>query len=196
MAGIAAPIRDILALLSTLPIVNNDGSSTTPYVRMWNGQLKQDEDGMLESFPKPAYFLEPISSMIFEVIGQGYRSCDVNWRIHLIHEYYNDGDGVTYEQDLAVMDLRDQLIAALTYFTPTACGPMTCVAEHQDTNHNNLYHFMFDFPCNFTDSKGSRLDELRNFYTYTQTPTDMQGSGTIVGEDSTEQQLPFQIKTK
>jgi len=179
MAGIKAPLQDVLALLASMPITNDDGSATTPYVRVWNDQLKLDENGEMESFPKPAYFVEPMSPMIFEVIGQGYRSCDVNWRIHIVHEYYNDADGVTYEQDLKVFDLRDQVLALLTYFTPTACGPMTCVSEHQDTNHKNLYHFELDFPCNFTDSKGSRLDELRNYFITKQPPTDADISGTV-----------------
>lgn len=173
MAGIKDAMSDILNKLATLSVVNNDSTSTYPYVRVWNNQLKLDRQGQVESFPKPALFLEVVTPVQYEIIGQGYRDADVNFRIHIIHEYYNDGDGVTFEQDLAVFDLRDQLIALLTYFTPAGCGPLVSVAEEQDFDHDNLYHFVVDFLCNFTDAKGSRLDTGRNYYTESTPPTSL-----------------------
>ena len=174
MAGIKNVIQDVLAKLATIQVTNNDSSLATPHIRVWNNQLKYDEAGQIESFPKPAFFVEIITPLTFEIIGQGYRSSDVGIRIHIIHEYYNDAGGVTYEQDLPVFDLRDQIIILLTYFNPSGCGPMVSVSEEQDTNHTNLYHYIVDFVCNFTDSKGSRLDVGRDVYVASTPPLDLE----------------------
>ena len=56
---IKAAIQDVLTQLSLLP-VTSDGQSTL-YVRVWNGQIKEEEDGTLGyDFPKPAAFVEVI----------------------------------------------------------------------------------------------------------------------------------------
>lgn len=173
MAGIRDVMKDILAQLSTLPIINGDGRQTTPYVRVWNNQLKQlldSQGGEIESFPLPALFLEILNGTRYETIGQGFRDADITARIHILHEYYNTTtdsttNGVEYEQDLDVFTLRDNLIILLEYFTPSGCGPMDFIAEDQDYDHPNVYHYITDFVCNFTDSKGSRLDTGRNVYT-------------------------------
>lgn len=172
MAGIVDLMKDVLAQLAALPIVNNDNRATTPYVRVWNDQLKYDEDGNQESYPKPAYFLEIVNPVNYEVIGEGYRSADVLCRIHIVHEYYNSPS--TYAQDLVVFALRDQLVATLTYFKPAGCGPLTSISEQQDTSHNNLYHLLIDFVCNFTDAKGSKSDDGRNVYIEKTTQTNLQ----------------------
>lgn len=193
MAGIRNVMESILTQLATMQVTNNDNTLTTPYIRVWNNQLKLDEDGQIESFPKPAFFLEVTSPVNYEILGQGYRSADIHSRIHIIHEYYNDENGVTFEQDLQVFDLRDQLIILLTYFTPSGCGPMVSISEEQDMDHKNLYHLIVDFICNFTDSKGSRLDILRNYYTASTPPTALEVD---VTKDNVDGGAPFQMPFK
>lgn len=170
MPGIVDPMRDILNKIKSKDVTNPDGSIVTPYVRVWNGQLDLDENGQMESFPKPAFFLETLSPTQYAQIGQGYRSSDPIFRVHIIHEYYDAQDG-NMEQDLAVFLIRDSTIALLCYFNPAGCGPLTAIAEEQDYKHKNLYHLIADFQCNFTDSKGSRLDDGRNYYAQTTPPT-------------------------
>ena len=156
MPGIKAPLQDLLTRLTTLQVVNGDGNTVSLYTRVWNNQIRYETDGTLYNFPKPAAFIEVVSPATFETVGQGYQSCDVNFRIHLSHENYNN-EG-TFEQDLLIFDLRDRVRALLTGFKPTNCGPLNVIAEQQDYEHDNCYHYILDFVTNFTDTTGSKLD--------------------------------------
>lgn len=167
MSGIKQPIQDILTRLSAIQVTNNDNQTVGLHSRVWNNQLRnvEERDGSkIPIFPTPAAFVEIISPASYEIIGIGFRSADIGIRIHLVHEYLNQ-DG-TFEQDLIIFDLRDNVLAhknnpinpGLSSFCPTACGPLNCVREEQDFDHNNLYHYILDFVCNFTDSKASAFD--------------------------------------
>jgi hypothetical protein len=174
MAKIRQAVEDVLNKIKLFTVVNDDGTSTNPYVRVWNNQVVLNEDGKMESFPMPAFFVEIVNNANYEVIGQGYRSSDLSFRIHVVHQYYNDIDDSNYEQDLKIFDLRDGIIAWLTYFNATGCGPLTAIAEEQDYSHTNIYHYIIDFVCNFTDDAGSRLADERNVYVTKEPPTDIQ----------------------
>lgn len=155
MAGIKDTITDVLAKIKTATVVNPDGSTVTPYVRIWNNQLQDERDGKTYDYPKPAFFVEIVNPSVYQIMGEGYRNSDVVIRVHLVHEYMN-ADAGGYEQDLPVFDLRDQTIELLTRYEPAGCGPMECVSEEADYNHDNLYHYVMDFVCNFTDDKGRK----------------------------------------
>jgi hypothetical protein len=162
MAGIKDAILDILTKLATLQVVNQDNQPAALYVRIWNNQVTYEDQGKMYDFPKPAGFVEVVSPATYQVIGQEYRNADISFRVHLIHEFYN-ADG-TFEQDLIIFALRDQVIALLTGFAPAGCGPLNCMVEEQDYVHTNIYHYILDFVCNFTDSKGSPMDAARSVY--------------------------------
>lgn len=155
MAHIVTPLTDILTQLGTLDVTNQDSSVTKLYARVWNNQIRYEADGKLYDFPKPAAFIEIVSPATFEILGQGYRSCDVNFRVHLTHENYNN-EG-TFEQDLLIFDLRDKVIQLLTAYRPSGCGPLNCMAESQDFEHSNTYHYILDFVTNFTDDTAKWL---------------------------------------
>jgi len=173
MSGIKAPIIDIINQLSAISVTNQDGQSVGLFARIWNNQLRDIKEGRSYEWPRPAAFVEVISPAAFEIIGLGIRAADLGIRIHLIHDYYNmDG---TMEQDLVIFDLRDQLIAAMSQYCPTACGPLNCTHEEQDYDHDNLYHYICEFVCNFIDSKGSGYDPAANNFDDTPNPNlDMQ----------------------
>jgi len=156
MAGIKAPITDILNRLAQVQWKDAEGNISGLYARVWNNQLRDLKDGAVYEWPRPAAFVEIVSPANYEVIGLGFRSADIGVKIHLIHDFYNQ-DG-TFEQDLEIFDLRDTVIAELSQYCPTACGPLNCVSEFQDTEHDNLYHYVCDFVCNFIDSRGSKYD--------------------------------------
>lgn len=171
MAGIKAPLQDILTKLATIQVTNGDGADVDLYARIWNNQIEAERAGNSYVYPKPAAFVEITSPVIFEEIGQNFRSADIGITIHLVHEYYNQ-DG-TFEQDLQVFDLRDQVIAALSQFKPTGCGQMVATGEQQDFDHDNIYHYIISFVCNFIDSKGSPYDLGRGIYIEKEPPTDV-----------------------
>lgn len=179
MAGIKQPIQDILNRLATLQVTNQSGQTMNLVPRIWNNQLGWEKEGKLYDFLKPAAFLEVINNVAYTELGGGFQSADVGWKIHLIHEFYDAGDG-TMEQDLAVFDLRDQVVALLSLYEATACGPLVRTSEGQDYEHTNLYHYVIDFICNFTDSKGSPYDPATGKYIDSTPPTGAVINGTFV----------------
>lgn len=173
MAGIKAPIQDILTKLASLQVTNKDGQSVPLYSRIWNNQVQYEDQGKLYDFQKPAAFVQVISPATYQVMGQYYRNSDISFRIHLVHEFYDASDG-TFEQDLEIFDLRDAVIALLSGYAPTGCGPLNCMVEEQDDTHTNIYHMLLDFVANFTDSKASPLDPDRRVYTPSTPPLNLE----------------------
>lgn len=172
MAGIVQPIKDILAALTTINVINQDGYSVPLYTRVWNNQIKSEEEGKLYDFPKPAAFVEIVSPITYIEAGMNFLNTDININVHLVHEYYNlDG---TYEQDLVIYNLRDAVIRLLNSFTPTACSNMTCNGERMNYDHDNLYHYILSFDCNYMDSKGSPWDPGAGIYIDSVPPTVLQ----------------------
>lgn len=171
MSGIKQPILDLLKQLATLQVTNGDGQPVQLYVDIWNNQCEYEEIGEYVDFQKPAAFVEVINKAEYKEIGIGFRSCDIGFRIHLVNDFYN-GEG-TFERNLLIFDLRDQVTALLSFFQPTACGPMVSTGEEQDYKHRNVYHFILDFITNFTDSKGSQYDPDAGKYIYTTPPIDL-----------------------
>lgn len=184
------PIVDLLTKLRTLSVTNPDQTTTTPHVRVWNNQLDYEKEGQLQNYPKPAFFLEVVSPAVFSVLGEGYRSCDINFRVHIVHEYMNS-DGVeagNFEQDLAIFDLRDQVIELLTRHTPPGCGPMECMQESPDYAHDNLYHYVLDFITNFTDGAG------RKRYVMKEPPTALELTVATENQNQTVLLQPFNLQ--
>jgi hypothetical protein len=157
--GIKQPIQDILARLTSLQVNNGDGGQMPLFARIWNNQIHLDKEGKSYSYPTPAAFVEVITPATYEMVGQGVRSADISFRIHLVHVFFNN-DG-TYEQDLIIFDLRDQVIASLSDATgsgwkPTNCTPLVAIAEEQDYNHDQVYHYMIDFIAGFIDTTAQK----------------------------------------
>jgi len=172
MAGIKAPLQDLLTRLETLTVTNGDGNTVNLYARIWNNQIRFEADGSLYNFPKPAAFVEVVSPVTFETIGQGYQSADVGFMIHLATECFNE-EG-TQEQNLLIFDLRDAIRALLTGFRPTGCGPLNVATEQQDYEHTQVYHYILGFVANFTDTTGSKLDANHpDAYVDSTPPTDL-----------------------
>jgi hypothetical protein len=179
MAGIVQPITDIVAILRTILVVNGDGNTVTPHVRIWNNQVRFEHEGKQTNFIKPAFFLEVVNDVQYEELGKGFQAADVGFRVHIVHEYYDAQDG-TFEQDLPIFDLRDKVRAKLSLVEVTACGPLCVVREGQDYEHTNIYHYIIEFVCNFIDSKGSPLDPSAGKYIDSTPPLTLQLTETIV----------------
>lgn len=172
MAGIKAPLQDILTKLATLDVVNRDGQTVKLFARVFNNQIEYEKQGQQQLYPKPAAFVEILAPVVFDEIGQNFRSADLGINIHLVHEFYN-ADG-TFEQDLEIFDLRDKVIALLSQYRPTACGQMVATGESQDFDHDNVYHYIISFVCNFIDSKASPYDPGRGIFVDKEPPTDLE----------------------
>jgi len=165
MAGIKQPILDIMSKLT--------GVLSLQYIRIWNNQVDYEKSGELYNFPKPAAFVETQPGIMWDTLALGLSSADLIFRIHLVTECYDAQNG-TFEQDLAVFDLRDQVIEALQLYAPTGCSPMTKILEEQDYEHDNIYHYTIDFAVNFIDTKGSPLDPDSGKFITKDPPTGLQ----------------------
>jgi hypothetical protein len=173
MAQIKQPLQDVLTKLASLQVLNSDQMTVPVYARVWNNQLKDEEGGRTYDFPKPAAFVEILNGTSWEVLGQGYRNADLAFRIHLVHEFYNN-EG-TFEQDLGIFDLRDSVVSLLHLYCPSGCGPLCAIREEQDYEHKNLYGYIVEFVCNFVDDAGN-VD--KNFI-FSTPPTDLAINGTF-----------------
>lgn len=153
-----------------MPVTNQDEQPVTLFTRIFNDQYKKLDKGEIEAFPLPAGFLEVLNPANFQRIGAGVDASDVTFRIHLGHWFTDAADG-TFEQDLPIFDLRDQLIALLSGYQPTACSVLMHIADHQNYQHTNVYVFEIDFICHFLDSTGSNYDPASTKYTVSGAPT-------------------------
>lgn len=150
MAGIVEPMRDILQRLESI-------EDAFKFVRVWNNQLERLEKSEDYAFPRPAAFLEVINPAAYDLIGIGFSASDIIFSIHIIHELYDSQDG-TMDQNLEVFELRDKVLASLAGYEPTACSKLFFIAEQQDYDHDQLYHYVIDFKCSFIESHTSPYD--------------------------------------
>lgn len=151
MAGIKDVITDLLAKIET--------NTSFKYVRVFNNQFQQMEDGTVESFPMPCVFLEIVAPQTYDQLGIGYTISDLFIRVHIGQVEYDAGDG-TLEQNLSIFALRDSVIHLLQYYQPVGCGGMMKIAEQQDYQHTNVYHYTIDFKCAFVDTLGKTDGDL------------------------------------
>lgn len=163
MAGIKAPLQDILAKLATLDVTNGDGSTVKLHSRVWNNQLEREKSGEGYVYPKPAAFVEIVSPIGWQELGGNFLQSDLGVNIHIVTELYNT-EG-TLDQNLVVYDLRDEIMALLSQYKPTGCGLMRAMGEEPDYDHDNVNHYILTFACNFIDSKASPYDPVRGNYT-------------------------------
>lgn len=170
MPGIKQPIQDILAKLSTLQFLNQDNQTVALFARIFNDQYKKLDKGEIQTFPLPAGFLQVLNPLNLKRIGAGFDAADVIFRIHLGHWFTDAMDG-TFEQDLPIFDLRDQVVALLSDFQPSGCGLLMHTADNQNYEHTNVYVYELDFNCHFIDSKGSPYDPASTVYKDSIPPT-------------------------
>lgn len=152
MPGIKSPLADVKAKVKALTV---DGALLFQTVRVWNNQVEQEEDLEYVAYAKPACFIEILTEVVWEQLGQGFSTADIGFRFHLVHEFVDNQAG-DFEEDLAIFDLRDKLIAAFTLYMPPGCGSMMKINEEQDIGHKNVYHYVVEFVCSFVDNVGAK----------------------------------------
>jgi hypothetical protein len=139
-------------------IINQiNATGAFPFVRIWNDQLSQLEDGATYAFPFPNAFVEVLMPANYLPLGGGYSISEVTVRIHIGHIEYDAGGGYM-DQNTNVFAFRNIMIAALNNFQPTGGSSLMKVAELQDYQHTNMYHYQIDFKGTFIDSTSSTID--------------------------------------
>jgi len=174
MASIKAPILDIIAKIETV--------TDFQFVRIFNNQFDQIEDdngrgSQTYSFPFPCAFVEVVSPADYSQLALGITASDITFRIHIGQVEYDSMDG-KMEQNVSIFDLKDKLVKALTYYEPTACGGLMKIAESQDFQHTNVYHYVVDFICHFIDDTA----DMRQYDIESEPPTELDLTVEIVTE--------------
>lgn len=153
MPGIKTPLADIKAKVKAMLDSQTPAEPVFKTVRVWNNQIEQIKNKEYPGTVFPACFVEVLTDVQWEQLGQGYSTADIGVKFHLCHEFYDNMEG-DFEEDLAIFDLRDAIIAEFTLYMPPGCGSMMKVNEVQDTDHDNLYYYIVEFVCSFVDNKG------------------------------------------
>lgn len=170
MPGLKPAIQDVLTRLND--ITDENGITLLPTVRIWNNQVAHLRRGEYPVFGTPAAFVEVTNDTSYQQLGgPGIQAAEIRFSIHILHEWYDAQDG-TFEDDLAVFDVRDHIVSALSYFLPEGCNEMMRTAETVDNDHDNLYHLVIHFITNLIDT--TVYDKLQTAYTEKAAPTDMQ----------------------
>lgn len=145
------------------------------YIRIWNNQLQDMIDGTFvaeaatynEAGVTPFIFVEFVSPMNINTLGNGDQVYeDLYIKLHFIFDFRDAQDG-TMEQNLQVLDFSEDVYFALQDWMPSIItinsidytvpvGSFMRVAEDQDFDHSNLYHFVQTYKTNFIDSKRNR----------------------------------------
>jgi len=191
MAGIKEPLKDVLTQLAAIQVENRDNYTVPLFARVFNNQMQYEAEGKYQAYSKPAAFVEVVNNAVYQEIGKGYASCDLVFRVHLVHEFLNEE--TTFEQDLGIFDLRDKVIVALSHYRPTGCGPLVRIAEAQQYDHDNVYVYVVEFMANFTDSKGSPYDEQAGKYIDTTDPVTLNTEVTIETSPVNLSSKPYRI---
>lgn len=121
------------------------------FIQMYNNQFLQIEDGTVYAFPFPCVFIEFVNENEIKQLGGGYQIYDpLTIRVHIGQDYYDATDG-TFEQNLAIFDLRTKVFRALQKFEPTGAVQFIRYSESQDYQHTNVYHYIQDYKTNYIE---------------------------------------------
>ena len=143
MAGINNAILDIKNIIQ----------SSYGFCRIFNNQFKYMEQGKIESFPFPCFFVEVQMNQNHSQLSSGFSESDVTFKIHIGQTEYDSVDG-TLEENKSIFSLRDSIVRLLTYYEPSGCSRLMKVSEQQDYEHTDVYHYIIDFQCSLIDTTG------------------------------------------
>lgn len=162
-------IQDVLTRLAGVYTTTQDTLAIHLSPRVWNDQLGRLRNGDGYTFQVPAVFVETIANENeHSHIGQGITAIPLIFRLHLVHEHMNT-EG-SFDEDLAVFDLRDKVVRRMRGFKPTHCAPVQKVSEGIDYDHDNYYHYTIDYRTEMLDITGSDQDTEMGLYTQTEPP--------------------------
>lgn len=165
MAGIKDSIKDILTRLNTIEEIK--------YVRVWNNHIQRMKDRSMEAFALPAALVEIEIPEQMVSIGLGVVAADLKIRVHVIHEFYDAGDG-TMGQNLDIFDLKDLVVKAFRGYAPVACSMLQRIGESQNMDHDNVYEYLIEYATHMIDSKGSRYDPDDNDFILNTPPIELE----------------------
>ena len=150
--GVSQLYKDIKAQISSL--LNADNEPVFKTVHIWNNQLANERADVNKQFayPKPAVFVEiSTPTPIGTLLGGFQQYDDIRVRLHIIHEQYDANGNGFMDEDFNIFDFSQLLYGKMNKFEPPGAVRMVRVAEEQDYDHDNLYHFIQEYQTNLID---------------------------------------------
>ena len=139
-------------------------------VRMWNNQVARQAQGTGYTFEAPACFLEIVNEDTSQFLDN-VTFTDFQLKFHIVDMQLDAGDNEGMDQNLSVYGFRDFVKQYMVGFTPANCSTLFYIDEKRDYDHTDVYHYVVDCKCGFTDIKGSILDPDQTRVIYTTPPT-------------------------
>lgn len=187
-SGITNVINDVLTKLRAIPyrwssqgVVYGGPDKSRPnhlfqLVRVWNDQVKREANAGSEgkggyTFEKPACFVEMIPSESMQ-LTQNVTVTDYIFRLHIVDGQLDAGNEEDMDQNLTVMTYRDIANVYMVATNAPNCSTFFACDEKQDFDHGEVYHYIVDLKCCFTDTKGSALDPDQVQYIFKEPDTD------------------------
>lgn len=141
---------DIMAKLGQFVDVNNQ--PRLKHIAVYNEQTRKaflPEENKTYSFADPACFVEIQNQNAVQLGNGGKLYPNLTVIFHLAHRQEDAGDG-TLDQNLDVLDLKDDLWLWLQKFQPANAHPFGLGEDTEDVNHNNMYIYKQAYKTNYT----------------------------------------------
>lgn len=118
------------------------------FVSIWNNQFDYMKEGEIYSFPMPCVFVEIQTDNLQDIGGQ-YQGSNLEVVLHIGQDFYN---GANIDENFNIFALRDLVIKSISSFKPTTAGQIIKVAEIQDFEHSNVYHYKIQYLTHWIDN--------------------------------------------
>lgn len=144
-----------------LSLINQAPPGIFANVEVYNSQIDRVRAGKI-SINYPSLYIEvknhnPVN------LGRNLNRMDLDIRFHIAMVELDAGDG-TMDQNLNIFKLRDLVNKAYVSFTPFDCGSISNQVEYQDYKHTNLYHYITQMKCHWTDTSAVRYYYMGSRY--------------------------------
>jgi hypothetical protein len=137
------------------------------YANVWNNQLEktQEQENHMYLFDFPAVFVEITDTDDIQQLGNDLSSQnpqiynDITVRLHILDKKLNDNNG-GMDRNIDVLKLTNKIQQAFNKKQFKGSSILMRIAERQDFEHKNIYHFEQDYICTFVEQKDIELSPV------------------------------------
>jgi len=166
-------IGEIKSYLNGYYVTNADRQSASIDLIMWNNHLERIKSGEYVPHQFPVAYLELLPTT-WNMLGMGYMATDQTFRIHFIHQQLDSPQG-NWDENTDVYILRDTFLQYLMNYSFEGTNMFApTFSEQIDTDHGNLYHYIFDFTVHVIEDVISAVNLSSGNFIIKEPPTDLE----------------------
>jgi hypothetical protein len=121
------------------------------YVRLYNSQFDDIEDGENYSFPFPCCFIEFVNDEHIKMLGNGVQLYDpLIVRFHIGDLEYDSMDG-NLDQNLNIFTLKETIYTTIQRWKSSKSSIFIRTNEIMDTQHNQVSVFLQEYKTTLVD---------------------------------------------